>query len=120
MRSTLTSDEAENERAPILHVRGDRANAISPTVGLAIGTVCLMLAAGLLHARAQGRPASSTAVAGIERFPLRSGGLQLDRPTHTGAFFDVIGRRSALFGYENRPFEAWVYPLKIFDGFSLS
>ena len=32
----------------------------------------------------------------------------------------MIGRRSALFGYENRPFEAWVYPLKIFDGFSLS
>jgi glycogen debranching enzyme len=120
MRSTLTSDEAENKRAPILHVRGDRANSISPTVGLAIGTACLLLATGVVYPRAQSRPPSSTAVAGIERFPLRSGGLQLDRPTHTGAFFDVIGRRSALFGYENRPFEAWVYPLKIFDGFSLS
>jgi len=40
--------------------------------------------------------------------------------THTGSFFDVIGRRSALFGYENRSLEAWVYPLKILDDFSLS
>ena len=40
--------------------------------------------------------------------------------THTGSFFDVIGRRSAVFGYENRSFEAWVYPLKILDEFSLS
>jgi len=44
----------------------------------------------------------------------------LDRPTHAGAFFDVVGRRSAIFGYENRSFEAWVYPLKILDDFSLS
>jgi glycogen debranching enzyme len=87
---------------------------------LVTGALCLALAASVLHPRAQSRPESSTVVAGIERFPLRSGGLQLDRPTHAGAFFDVIGRRSALFGYENRSFEAWVYPLKIFDGFSLS
>ena len=44
----------------------------------------------------------------------------MDRATHAGAFFDVVGRRSAIFGYENRSFEAWVYPLKILDDFSLS
>ena len=54
------------------------------------------------------------------RFPIRSDGFHLDRATHTGAFFDVVGRRSALFGYENRSFEAWVYPLKIVDDFALS
>ena len=56
----------------------------------------------------------------MDRFPIRSDGFHLDRATHSGAFFDVIGRRSALFGYENRTFEAWVYPLKIIDDFALS
>ena len=66
----------------------------------------------------------SSGVAGVDttvdRFPIRSDGFHLDRATHSGAFFDVIGRRSALFGYENRTFEAWVYPLKIIDDFALS
>jgi hypothetical protein len=56
----------------------------------------------------------------VERFPIRSDEFQLDRATHAGAFFDVVGRRSALFGYENQSFEAWVYPLKIVDDFALS
>ena len=50
---------------------------------------------------------------------LRSGGLELQRPTHPGAFFDVVGRRAAVFGYENREAEAWVYPLEIVDGLAL-
>ena len=56
----------------------------------------------------------------VARFPLRIGGLELQRPTHAGAFFDVVGRRAALMGYENRTAEAWVYPLQILDGLSLS
>lgn len=56
----------------------------------------------------------------VDRFPIRADDFQLDRRTHSGAFFDVIGRRSALFGYENRSLEAWVYPLKILDDFALS
>jgi glycogen debranching enzyme len=56
----------------------------------------------------------------VDRFPIRSDAFQLDRATQAGAFFDVVGRRSALFGYENRSFEAWVYPLKIIDDFALS
>jgi glycogen debranching enzyme len=31
-----------------------------------------------------------------------------------------VGRRSAVFGYEGRALEAWVYPLKILDDFRLS
>ena len=38
----------------------------------------------------------------------------------SGAFFDVAGRRSAAFGYENRALEAWAYPLKLVDDFQLS
>jgi glycogen debranching enzyme len=51
---------------------------------------------------------------------IRSAGLELHRPTHTGAFYDVVGRRGGLFGYENRSAEVWVYPLKILDDLSLS
>jgi glycogen debranching enzyme len=58
--------------------------------------------------------------AGIPRFELPKSGLQLERPTRPGAFFDVVGHRSAVFGYENRPFEAWAYPLKLLDDFKLA
>ncbi|HET9532278.1 MAG TPA: amylo-alpha-1,6-glucosidase, partial [Blastocatellia bacterium] len=54
------------------------------------------------------------------KFDLRTSGLELERHTQLGAFFDVAGRRSAVFGYENRALEAWVYPLKILDDFYLS
>ena len=56
----------------------------------------------------------------IPKFTLRKSGLELERPTQSGAFFDVAGRRSAVFGYEHRPLEAWVYPLKILDNFEIS
>ena len=65
----------------------------------------------------RGQPASPAA---LVRFPVRSGGLELQRPTHPGAFFDVVGRRAALFGYENRTAEAWVYPLEVLDELSFS
>src|SRR5439155_10631247 len=64
-----------------------------------------------------GQPANEHRVA---RFSVRPGGLELERPARAGAFFHVAGRRAALMGYENRPAEAWIYPLEIIDGFSLS
>ena len=51
----------------------------------------------------------------MPRFELPESGPVLQRTTTAGSFFDVVGRRAAVFGYENRPFEAWVYPLKILD-----
>jgi glycogen debranching enzyme len=53
------------------------------------------------------------------KFALKKSGLELERHTQLGSFFDVVGRKSAVFGYENQPFEAWVYPLKILDDFKL-
>jgi glycogen debranching enzyme len=79
--------------------------------------LCLLivfLAVTLATARAQS-PAPLP-----EKFTLKKSGLELERRTQSGSFFDVVGRRSALFGYENRAMEAWVYPLKIFDDFTLS
>src|SRR5437868_3879287 len=55
-----------------------------------------------------------------EKFALKKSGLELERRTQQGSFFDVVGRRSAVFGYENRALEAWVYPMKILDDFTLS
>ena len=50
----------------------------------------------------------------IPRFELPASGPLLERTTNPGAFFAVTGRRAAAFGYENRPFETWVYPLKVY------
>jgi glycogen debranching enzyme len=56
----------------------------------------------------------------VKKFDLEKSGLELARRTQLGSFFDVVGRRAAVFGYENRALEAWVYPLKILDDFNLS
>ena len=56
----------------------------------------------------------------VAKAALPATGLLLERPTHPGRFFDVIGRRAAVVGYEHRGFEAWVYPLKILEDFRLS
>ncbi len=41
--------------------------------------------------------------------------LELSRRSQNGSFYDVIGRKSAAFGYEHRNLEAWIYPMKILD-----
>ncbi len=51
---------------------------------------------------------------------LPGSGLELERRTQAGSFFDVVGRRSAAFGYEHRGMEVWVYPMKIADDFRLA
>lgn len=63
---------------------------------------------------------AQTAPALPAKFDFKKSGLELERRTQLGTFFDVVGRRSAVFGYENRGLEAWVYPLKILDDFTLS
>jgi glycogen debranching enzyme len=59
-------------------------------------------------------------VAPVPKFELKKSGPELERRTQAGSFFDVLGRRSAVAGYENRSLEAWVYPLKILDDFHLT
>ena len=92
----------------------------SAALALLAGLLCLLLIVGVRPRDAEGRAQTGAADVAVPRFPLRADRHQLDRPTHDGAFFDVIGRRSALFGYEHRSIEAWIYPLKILDDFSLS
>ncbi|HSE25045.1 MAG TPA: GH116 family glycosyl hydrolase [Pyrinomonadaceae bacterium] len=81
------------------------------------GLICLILVfTSTAAGNAQG-PMDRTLV---PKFDLKKSGLELQRRTHAGAFFDVVGHKSAALGYENRSFEAWVYPLKILDDFELS
>ena len=54
------------------------------------------------------------------KFTLRKSGLELERRTHAGTFFNVAGRKSGVFGYEHRALESWVYPMKLLDDFQLS
>lgn len=63
---------------------------------------------------------AAAAPAQVPRFDLAPESLELSRAARPHAFFDVVGRRAAVFGYEGRPFEAWVYPLKVLDDFSLT
>nr|MBA3243535.1 amylo-alpha-1,6-glucosidase [Acidobacteriota bacterium] len=56
----------------------------------------------------------------VPKFTLEKSGLELERRVQAGAFLDVLGRKSALYGYERRTLEAWVYPLQILDQFELS
>lgn len=55
----------------------------------------------------------------IQKKDLPKSRLELKRRSQVGSFYDVIGRKSAAFGYEHRNMEAWVYPLKIVDDFGL-
>lgn len=64
--------------------------------------------------------AGGAAADSIPAFPLPESGLVLRRPAHAGAFFDVVGRRSAAFGYEGRGLEAWAWPLKLVEDFQLA
>ncbi len=63
---------------------------------------------------------SPPAGAQVPRFPLETRGLSLQAAARKGRFFDVVGQRAAFFGRENGPLEAWVYPLKVLDDFTLS
>ena len=71
----------------------------------------------LAQAPAQQSPATN---AFTRKFTLRKSGLELERRTQAGAFVDVVGRKSAVLGYEHRGLESWVYPMKILDDFELS
>lgn len=82
--------------------------------------LCLLLlpAAAGAHAHAGQEPARSAAL--TPRFEMKTSGLALERRTRPGAFLDVLGRRSAVYGYEHGRLEAWAYPLQILDQFELA
>jgi glycogen debranching enzyme len=85
-------------------------------VSLQLG-LCLILLCAPAAPPANSQTTLSTS---LPKFDLRKSGLELERRTQSGSIFDVVGHRSAVFGYENRSLEAWVYPMKILDDFNLA
>jgi glycogen debranching enzyme len=80
---------------------------------------CLLLLFALTAA-AHPRTTEEAATRLVPKFLLRTSGLRLERRTRPGAFLDVLGRKSAAFGYEHGRLEAWTYPLQILDQLELS
>jgi glycogen debranching enzyme len=85
-----------------------------------ITTLCFSLLTLLSAANSYARTLQESHTRLIPKFPFTKSGLELERRTHPGAFLDMLGRKSAVFGYEHRALEAWAYPLQILDGFELS
>jgi glycogen debranching enzyme len=94
----------------------NRVRSIWPKLSAAL-ILSLHFALTAPVARAQQQPATTQLV---PKFPLTKSGLELERRTHAGAFLDVLGRKSAVLGYEHKRLEAWAYPLEILDGFEVS
>ncbi|MDT4968880.1 MAG: hypothetical protein QOJ64_3617, partial [Acidobacteriota bacterium] len=87
----------------------------SSTIVGQFALVMLVFCVAAITPKAQTTPSTS-----IPKFNLRKSGLELERRAQAGTFFDVVGRKSAVAGYENRSMEAWVYPLKLIDDLNVS
>ena len=88
--------------------------------GLRLQRIFILGLPFLLHLCLTSLTQAQAVLPSIPKFALRKSGLELARRTQPGSFYDVVGRRSAAFGYEHRGLEAWVYPMKILDDFELS
>ncbi|MBI3786986.1 MAG: hypothetical protein HY276_01910 [Ignavibacteriales bacterium] len=56
----------------------------------------------------------------LPAFKLEPNDLELHRLAQPGTYFDKVGRKFAILGYESGAFEAWAYPLKLFRNFEFS
>jgi glycogen debranching enzyme len=55
----------------------------------------------------------------ISKFPVRESKIQLTRIAQPSQYFDKVGRKAALMGFESGSFELWIWPWKLFRGFEL-
>jgi glycogen debranching enzyme len=56
----------------------------------------------------------------VPAFALDSNDLELTRMAQPGTYFDKVGHKFAVLGFESGSFEAWAYPLKLFRNCELS
>jgi hypothetical protein len=56
----------------------------------------------------------------VPRFRVEPTDINLSCPAQPFTYFDKVGRKFALLGFESGNFEAWAYPLKILRGFEFS
>lgn len=55
----------------------------------------------------------------IQKFELRENPIELTRIAQPTQYFDKIGQKAAIMGYENGSFEAWIWPWKPLRDFDL-
>jgi hypothetical protein len=55
----------------------------------------------------------------IPAFLVERDGMTLERLAQPDTYFDKVGRRFAILGFESGTFEAWAYPLKLWRNFEL-
>ncbi|MBU2444974.1 MAG: hypothetical protein KJ666_05300 [Bacteroidetes bacterium] len=53
------------------------------------------------------------------KFPLHKNDIELTRIAQSTQYFDKIGRKAALIGFENGSFEMWIWPWKVLRNFEL-
>ncbi|HVP10012.1 MAG TPA: glycosyl hydrolase family 65 protein [Phycisphaerae bacterium] len=56
----------------------------------------------------------------LQRFSLTPGDADLSRRCRPATYFDAVGNRSYICGTEDGPYEAWIWPLQVLVGGSLS
>ncbi len=56
----------------------------------------------------------------IPAFPIERDEMTLERLAQPNTYFDKVGRRFAILGFESGMFEAWAYPLKLCRQFEFS
>jgi glycogen debranching enzyme len=88
------------------------ARAATP---LAAAILFLAVFAAVPRLRAQ-QPAAPQ---GIPRFALPASGAAWRSTAFSRKYFDVTGHRSAVLGWQNGRFEAWLYPIKVLQDFHL-
>jgi hypothetical protein len=71
-------------------------------------------------ATAVGGGQASAPAGAIPRFRIEPTDINLTRPARPFTYFDKVGRKFAILGFESGNFEAWAYPLKILRGFEFS
>ncbi len=56
----------------------------------------------------------------IDAFEIKENDLTLKRLAQPYTYFDKVGRKFGILGFESGSFEAWAYPLKLFRNFEFS
>lgn len=66
------------------------------------------------------QPVSELPAGLVPAFILEQNDLELSRLAQPFTYFDKVGRKFAILGFESGRFEAWAYPLKLIRDFELS
>ncbi len=82
----------------------------------AAGVVCLICAS----ASAGAAGPAATPAGTIPRLAIETTDINLSRSARPSTYFDKVGRKFAVLGFESGTFEAWAYPLKLLRNFSFS